>query len=65
MVDETENLSHAKWQRKCHMVFIPRCGRETLYKQLKRYLWEVLRGQVERKESRIEEEHLMPLHRRS
>ena len=36
------------------MVFIPKCRRETLYAQLRRYLGEVFRKLAEQKESRIE-----------
>lgn len=61
-MDEAENLSHTKWQCKYHVVFIPKCRRKTLYRQLRRYLGEVLRGLAAQKESRIEEGHLMPDH---
>ena len=61
-MDEAENLSHTKWQCKYHVVFIPKCRRKTLYRQLRRYLGEVFRGLAEQKESRIEEGHLMPDH---
>ena len=61
-MDEAENLSHTKWQCKYHVVFIPKCRRKTLYRQLRRYLGEVFRGLAAQKESRIEEGHLMPDH---
>jgi len=61
-VDEAENLSHTKWQCKYHVVFIAKCRRRTLYRQLRRYLGEVFRGLAVQKESRIEEGHLMPDH---
>jgi putative transposase len=61
-MDEAENLSHTKWQCKYHVVFIPKCRRKTLYKELRRYLGEVFRGLAAQKESRIEEGHLMPDH---
>lgn len=61
-MDEAENLSHTKWQCKYHVVFIPRCRRKTLYRQLRRYLGEVFRDLAKQKESRIEEGHLMPDH---
>ncbi len=61
-MNEAENLSHTKWQCKCHVVFIPKCHRKTLYRQLKRYLGEVFRGLAAQKESRIEEGHLIPDH---
>ncbi len=61
-MDEAENLSHTKWQCKYHVVFIPKCRRKTLYRQLRRYLGEVFRELAKQKESRIEEGHLMPDH---
>ena len=30
-MDEYENLSHTTWDCKCHVVFIPKCRRRTLY----------------------------------
>ena len=61
-MDESESLSHSKWECKYHVVFIPKCRRRTLYEELRRHLGEVLRKLAEQKESRIEEEHLMPDH---
>src|SRR5207249_1645655 len=57
-----ESLNHTKWECKYHVVFIPKCRRKTLYKELRRYLGEVFRRLAEQKESRIEEGHLMPDH---
>ena len=61
-MDESESLSHAKWECKYHVVFIPKCRRRTLYEQLRRHLGEVFRRLAEHKESRIVEGHLMPDH---
>ena len=61
-MDEQQSLNHSKWERKYHVVFIPKCRRKTLYAQLRRYLGEVFRRLAEQKESRIEEGHLMPDH---
>ena len=61
-MDEAENLNHTKWQCKYHVVFIPKCRRMVLYRQLRRYLGTVSRGLAVQKESRIEEGHLMPDH---
>jgi putative transposase len=44
------------------VVFIPKCRRKVLYGQLRRYLGEVFRELAARRESRIEEGHLMPDH---
>src|ERR1700737_1788454 len=61
-MDVHESLSHTKWHCKYHVVFIPKCRRKTLYKQLRRHLGEVFRSLGQQKESRIEEGHLMPDH---
>ena len=61
-MNEYESLSHSKWECKYHVVFIPKCRRKTLYKELRPHLGEVFRRLAERRESRIEEGHLMPDH---
>ena len=61
-MDEYKSLSHAKWECKYHVVFIPKCRRKALYAQLRRYLGEVFRRLAEQKGSRVEEEHLMSDH---
>ncbi len=57
-MDEYESLSHSKWERKYHVIFIPKCRRKTLYKELRQHLGEVFRRLAEQKQSRIEEGHL-------
>jgi hypothetical protein len=49
-MDEQQSLNHSKWERKYHVVFIPRCRRKTLYAQLRGYLGEVFRKLAEQKE---------------
>jgi putative transposase len=61
-MDRVESLSHTKWECKYHVVFIPKCRRKTLYKELRRHLGEIFRRLAEQKESRIEEGHLQPDH---
>lgn len=61
-MDESESLSHAKWECKYHLVFIPKCRRKTLYEQLRRHLGEVFRRLAEQRQCRILEGHLMPDH---
>ena len=61
-MDESESLSHSRWECKYHVVFIPKCRRRTLYEQLRRHLGELFRQLAEQKECRIEEGHLMPDH---
>ena len=59
-MDESESLSHSKWECKYHVVFIPKCRRRVLYEQLRRHLGEVFRDLAQDRESRILEGHLMP-----
>ena len=61
-MDNTESLSHTKWECKYHVVFIPKCRRKTLYQALRKHLGEVFRSLAERKESRIKEGLLRPDH---
>lgn len=59
-MDEAENPSYTKWDCEYHVVFIPKCRRRTLYRELRRDLGEVFRKLAEQKRSRVEEGHLMP-----
>jgi putative transposase len=61
-MDNYESLCHTKWECKYHVVFIPKCRRKALYGQLRRRLGVVFRELATRKESCIEEGHLMPDH---
>jgi putative transposase len=61
-MDESESLSHTKWECKYHVVFIPKFRRKVLYAELRRHLGEVFRELARHRESRIEEGHLMPDH---
>jgi putative transposase len=61
-MDEFDSLSHSKWERKYHVVFIPKCRRRALYEQLRQHLGEMFRKLAGQKESRIEEGHLMSDH---
>ena len=51
-MDELQSLSHTKWKCKYHVVFIPKCRRKTLYKELRKHLGDVFRRLAEQKESR-------------
>ena len=59
---EQQSLNHTKWECKYHVVFIPKCRRKVLYKELRPYLGGVFRSLTEQKECRVEEGHLMPDH---
>lgn len=61
-MDEFESLSHTKWDCKYHIVFIPKYRRKALYGHLRTHFGEVFRKLASRKESRIEEGHLMADH---
>ena len=61
-MDEYESLSHAIWDCKYHVVFIPKCRRKTLYLELRRHLGEVFCRLALQKEARVEGGHLMPDH---
>ena len=55
-------VSHTTWAFKYHVVFIPKCRRKALYRELRRYLGEVFRKLALQKELKVEEGHLMPDH---
>lgn len=57
-----ETLRHTTWECKCHVVFISKCRRKTLYGQIRQELGRIFRELAEQKESEIEEGHLMPDH---
>ena len=58
-MDEFESLSHSRWECKYHIVFIPKCRRKTLYKELRPHLGELFRKLAHQKECQIEEGHVM------
>ncbi len=62
MAETMESLSHSKWDCKYHIVFIPKCRKAALYRELRKHLGEVFRQLAEQKESRIEEGHLLADH---
>jgi putative transposase len=57
-VNNSDSLSHTKWECKYHLVFIPKYRRKTLYVALRQQLGEVFRQLAMQRESRIEEGHL-------
>jgi putative transposase len=61
-MDRLESLSHSKWECKYHVVFIPKHRRKTLYKAVRQHLGEVFHQLARRKESQIEEGHLVADH---
>ncbi len=61
-MDNTASLSHTRWECKYHVVFIPKYRRKAIYVELRRHLGDVFRELAKRRESRIEEGHLMADH---
>ena len=57
-MEDVASLSHTKWECKYHVVFIPKCRRKALYKELRRHLAEIFRQLAVQKESRVQEGHL-------
>jgi putative transposase len=57
-----ESLNHSRWECKYHVVFIPKCRRQALYKELRVHLGELFQSLASQKESRIEEGHLLADH---
>ena len=62
MAGTTDSLSHTRWDFKYHIVFIPKCRRAVLYRELRKHVGEMLRNLAQQKESRIEEGHLLVDH---
>ena len=60
-MDKYESLSHTAWDCKYHVVFIPKCRRQTLYKQLREHLGEVFRKLAAQRNAGLKG-HLMPDH---
>lgn len=52
-MDDSESLSHSKWECKYQVVFIPKCRRKTLYEQLRPHLGEVFRKLAKYEESAV------------
>jgi len=61
-MDDYESLSHSVWDCKYHVVFIPKCRKETLYGELRQRLGDVFRTLAKQKECQVVEGHLMPDH---
>ncbi len=56
------NLRHTRYECKYHIVFIPKYRRKAIYKELRKYLGNVLHELARQKESEIEEGHLVVDH---
>ena len=56
------SLNHTRWTCQYHVVFIPKYRKKVIYRELRRHLGEVLRRLAQRRESEVEEGHLMVDH---
>ena len=61
MYDE-QSLSHAKWDCKCHVIWIPKYRKKAIFGDLRKYLGEIFRELARQKECTVIEGHLMPDH---
>jgi putative transposase len=53
-MDDMTSLSHTRWERKYHVVFIPKYRRQVMYGQIRKELGKVFMELARQKESRIE-----------
>jgi putative transposase len=61
-VEDIQSLTHAKWECKYHVVWIPKCRKKTLYGELRKYLGETFRDLAVQKGCNVIEGHLLPDH---
>jgi putative transposase len=59
---EYQSLSHARWDCKYHVVFIPKRRKKHVFGELRKHLREVFHELASHKESQIVEGHLMSDH---
>ena len=62
MPDLYQSLSHAKWDCKYHVVFIPKGRRKALYGKVRTSLGAIFHALAKQKECQIIEGHVMPDH---
>ena len=60
--ENSDNLSHTRWNCKYHIVFAPKFRRQNIYGKLKIDIGKILRSLCERKNVTIEEAELCPDH---
>ena len=56
---QVSSLNHMRWERKSHVVFIPKYRKKAIFGQLRQELGEAFRKLAEQKESVIEEGHMV------
>jgi putative transposase len=62
MSQSHNQLNHAAWECKYHVVFTPKYRKKELFGHIRQHLGNVFRDLAQRKECQIEEGHLMPDH---
>ena len=60
--EDSDSLSHTRWNCKYHIVFAPKFRRQNIYGKLKVDIGKILRSLCERKTVTIEEAELCPDH---
>lgn len=61
-MEGVQSLTHAKWECKYHVVWIPKCRKKTLYGELRKYLGETFRDLAVQKACNVLEGRLLPDH---
>ena len=59
---DDQSLSHAKWDCKYHVIWIPKYRKKAIIGELRKYLVEIFRELARQKECTVIEGHLMPDH---
>jgi putative transposase len=61
-VEDVQSLTHAKWECKYHVVWIPKCRKKMLYWELRKYLGETFCDLALQKECNVIEGNFLPGH---
>lgn len=61
-MDDSQSLSHTRWECKYHRVWIPKCRKKVLYGQLRKYLGALFRELAQQRECEVVEGHLLADH---
>jgi putative transposase len=62
MSDTYQSLSHARWNGKYHVVFVPQRRRHALFGHIRKALGPILHALARQQECRLLEGHVMPDH---
>ncbi|HCC36803.1 MAG TPA: IS200/IS605 family transposase [Treponema sp.] len=61
-MNDVNRLTHSVWERKYHLVWIPKCRRKRLYGGIAKYLGRIFHELARQRESKILEGHICPDH---